>query len=97
MHKKREPGEGATEWESPRHQIELPAYQIGKFPVTNKQYEEFVRDTQPAKAVARFFGQHGRAVVGQKGPWHSAFHKGLAQTMNQTLGRFGQIKLKMAT
>ena len=43
----REPGEGATEWESPRHQIELPAYQIGKFPVTNKQYEEFVRDTQP--------------------------------------------------
>jgi len=41
-----EPAEGGPEWESPKSQIELPAYQIGRFPVTNMQYEEFVRDTQ---------------------------------------------------
>jgi hypothetical protein len=51
---------------------------------------------QSAKAVAGFFGQHGRAVVGQKGPWQSAFHEGLGQAMDQALGRFGQVKLQMA-
>jgi formylglycine-generating enzyme required for sulfatase activity len=44
----REPGKGATKWESPQEQIkELPAFRIGKYPVTNKQYEEFVLQTKP--------------------------------------------------
>jgi formylglycine-generating enzyme required for sulfatase activity len=31
--------------ETPRHEVTLPAYHIGKYPLTNEQYEEFIRDT----------------------------------------------------
>jgi formylglycine-generating enzyme required for sulfatase activity len=38
-----EPGEGIPPHETPLHQVELPAFFIGKTPVTNAQYEAFVR------------------------------------------------------
>lgn len=31
--------------ESPEHEVFLPAYRIGKYPVTNAQFEEFVQET----------------------------------------------------
>lgn len=53
-------------------------------------------DTQPAKAISGFFGRYGLAVVAQKGLRQSAFHKGLGQPVDQTLGRFGQVELQVA-
>ena len=31
--------------ETPQHEVDLPAYRIGKYPVTNQQYAEFVSQT----------------------------------------------------
>ena len=42
------PGEGIPEYETPQHQVFLPAYRIGKYPVTNKQYELFIREKRIA-------------------------------------------------
>ena len=39
------PGENIPPWELPQHKVELPAYRIGKYPVTNEQYLEFVKQT----------------------------------------------------
>ena len=36
-------GDGVPEHETPRHPVPLPAYRIGKYPVTNAQYAEFIR------------------------------------------------------
>ncbi len=36
-------GPGIAAYELPRHQVVLPAYQIGKYPVTNQQYAEFIK------------------------------------------------------
>ena len=40
-----EPGEGIPAYETPQHEVTLPAYRIGKYPVTNGQYEEFLQET----------------------------------------------------
>ena len=32
------------EWETPHHEVDMPAFRIGKYPVTNAQYAAFVRD-----------------------------------------------------
>jgi formylglycine-generating enzyme required for sulfatase activity len=40
-----EPGEGIPGYETPRHEVTLPAYRIGKCPVTNAQYEVFLNET----------------------------------------------------
>lgn len=32
----------APAWEQPQHTVELPAYYIGKYPITNQQYAEFL-------------------------------------------------------
>lgn len=37
-------GEAAPLAEQPAHTVELPAYRIGKIPVTNRQFAEFVRE-----------------------------------------------------
>ncbi|WKZ40976.1 MAG: SUMF1/EgtB/PvdO family nonheme iron enzyme [Anaerolineales bacterium] len=34
------------EWEQPQHIVELPEYSIGKYPVTNREYQAFVRDAR---------------------------------------------------
>ena len=39
------PGEGIPQFEMPQHPVYLPAYRIGKYPVTNKQYSVFMRRT----------------------------------------------------
>ena len=45
-------------YESPQHTVNLPAYRIGKYPVTNSQYEEFVREKQiPVAPVTGWNGQ----------------------------------------
>ena len=39
-------GEGIPSHEAPQHTVELPAYRIGKYPITNSQYEEFIAQTR---------------------------------------------------
>jgi formylglycine-generating enzyme required for sulfatase activity len=44
--------------ESPQHQVDLPAYRIGVYPVTNEQYAEFVRQAKnPAPKKVGWFGK----------------------------------------
>lgn len=44
--------------EAPQHSIYLPDYNIGKYPVTNAQYEEFVKYTKhPAPQKGGWFGK----------------------------------------
>jgi formylglycine-generating enzyme required for sulfatase activity len=38
-----QPGEGITAHETPLHQVDLPAYRIGRYPVTNRQYAVFLK------------------------------------------------------
>jgi formylglycine-generating enzyme required for sulfatase activity len=37
------PGPGVAQHETPQHTVVLPAYRIGKYPVTNRQYAEFLK------------------------------------------------------
>jgi formylglycine-generating enzyme required for sulfatase activity len=51
-------GGEAPAFESPQHPVRLSAYRIGKYPVTNSQYEEFVREKQiPVAPVTGWDGQ----------------------------------------
>jgi formylglycine-generating enzyme required for sulfatase activity len=49
--------EGIPEWETPEHCVTLPGYRIGKYPVTNRQYAEFVKQvkTQDSPQHAGWF------------------------------------------
>ena len=60
-----EPGPGVPEHETPQHEVDLPAYRIAKYPVSNAQYAEFV--TQAGVAVAPEAGWT-LAAVGQVPP-----------------------------
>jgi formylglycine-generating enzyme required for sulfatase activity len=53
-------GSGAPPNECPQHTVKLPAYRIGIYPVTNSQYEEFVREEQIP--VAPETGWNGQRV-----------------------------------
>jgi formylglycine-generating enzyme required for sulfatase activity len=53
-------GEGILVYETPQHEVNLPAYRIGKYPVTNAQYEEFVRQT--GRLVTPAMGWDGQRV-----------------------------------
>ncbi len=48
-----QPGPGIPDYETPQHEVNLPDYYIGKYPVTNEQYAEFIRQTnhRPPKKV----------------------------------------------
>jgi len=35
-----------AEWEQPQHEVELSEYFIGKYPITNTQYQAFVQETK---------------------------------------------------
>jgi formylglycine-generating enzyme required for sulfatase activity len=37
------PGEGIPAHETPPHEVELPAYRIGRYPVTNRRYAAFLK------------------------------------------------------
>jgi formylglycine-generating enzyme required for sulfatase activity len=51
-------GAGIASHETPKHEINLPEYRIGKYPVTNAQYEEFIRETHRSVAAEmRWDGQ----------------------------------------
>jgi formylglycine-generating enzyme required for sulfatase activity len=52
-------GENVPEYEVPQHEVELPAYRIGIYPVTNEQYAEFVKEAKhPAPQKVGWFGQN---------------------------------------
>jgi formylglycine-generating enzyme required for sulfatase activity len=38
-----QPGDNIPAEETPQHEVSLPAYAIGKFPITNAQYAEFIK------------------------------------------------------
>ncbi len=40
----RDPAPGIPEWETPCHVVDLPAYRIGKYPVTNFQFASFIEE-----------------------------------------------------
>jgi len=41
----RNPALNVPAWECPQHMVELPAYRIGKFPITHRQFAEYVRQS----------------------------------------------------
>ena len=41
-----QPGEGIADHETPQHAVFLPDYRIGKVPVTNGEYEKFLREAK---------------------------------------------------
>lgn len=53
-------GTGIPSYETPRHEVNLPAYRIGKYPVTNAQYEEFILQTR--RLVTPSMGWNGQRV-----------------------------------
>lgn len=53
-------GNGIPNHETPRHEIDLPEYRIGKYPVTNAQYEEFIH--QAGRLVTPSMGWNGQRV-----------------------------------
>jgi formylglycine-generating enzyme required for sulfatase activity len=55
----RDPAPGVPAWETPSHAVDLPAYRIGKFPVTNRQFAEYIR--QSGEAVTPEMGWAGQS------------------------------------
>jgi formylglycine-generating enzyme required for sulfatase activity len=35
-----------VEWEKPQHTVELSEYSLGKYPITNREYQAFIRDAK---------------------------------------------------
>jgi len=58
------PGEGIPEYETPLHEVkDFPAYRIGKFLVTNKQYDVFMRK---AKKSATEIGWKNQRIPAER-------------------------------
>ena len=53
-------GEGIPDYETPQHEVSLPAFRIGKYPVTNAEYEVFIHDT--GRMVKPNMGWDGQRV-----------------------------------
>jgi formylglycine-generating enzyme required for sulfatase activity len=53
-------GPGIPNYETPQHEVHLTAYRIGKYPVTNGQYEEFINQTRTQ--VSPVMGWNGQRV-----------------------------------
>jgi formylglycine-generating enzyme required for sulfatase activity len=54
------PGDPLARHETPQHEVILHEYRIGKYPITNAQFEEFVRDKR--RPVAPVMGWDGQKV-----------------------------------
>jgi formylglycine-generating enzyme required for sulfatase activity len=50
------PGPGVQAYETPQHEVTLPAYRIGKYPITNAQYAEFLKRDFKSDCVPRRAG-----------------------------------------
>jgi toxoflavin biosynthesis protein ToxD len=55
-----QPGDGIPLHETPQHEVSLPAFCFGRYPVTNSQYEEFITQTQTR--VLPIMGWDGQRV-----------------------------------
>lgn len=53
--------EGIPAYETPQHEVTLPSFRIGKYPVTNIQYEYFISETKVE--VPRQLGWDGQRVL----------------------------------
>jgi formylglycine-generating enzyme required for sulfatase activity len=53
-------GPGIPNYETPQHEVPLAAYRIGKYPITNGQYEEFIHQTRTQ--VSPVMGWNGQRV-----------------------------------
>ncbi len=55
------PGEDVPDYETLQHEVNLPDYRIGKFPITNAQYAEFIRQTK--RLIAPEAGWEGQTPL----------------------------------
>ena len=59
---------GRADWEGPQHKVQVPAFFIGRYPVTNAQYELFLKKNpkapKPEYWADRQFNQPRQPVVG---------------------------------
>lgn len=84
-----QPGPGILDHETPRHQVVLPAYQIGRYPITNRQYGEFIKQERQRDAPAGWFLRQPpkdkleHPVVGVS--WHDA--RVYCDWLSRTTGR----------
>ena len=53
-------GEGIEPYDTPAHDVSLPVYRIGKYPVTNSQYYEFVLQGGPVNSEMNWEGRNVR-------------------------------------
>jgi len=74
-----QPGDGVPMHETPAHEVDLPAYRIGRYPVTNRQYAAFIKRQHRQEEPEKKFGwllreppvrQGEHPVVGIS--WHDA-------------------------
>ncbi len=59
-----QPGLGIPAYEAPQHEVTLPAYRIGQFPVKNHEYEEFTRQTKMHVRVPSMYWEGQRVQPG---------------------------------
>ena len=70
-------GEGIRESETPQHQVTIPAYRIGVYPVTVAHYAEFVKRTRADSPPDKKVWFLGKPIAKQNHPvtqvsWHEA-------------------------
>lgn len=76
------PGKGVPEWETPQHTVDLPDYKIGVYPVTNKQYADFIKHT--ARNISPKAGWE-LAKVGKSPPQNKLDHPVVGVTWDDAL------------
>jgi len=47
----------APAWERPQHTVDLPDFRIGRYPVTNRQYAAFIKDSKAQPAPQGWFNR----------------------------------------
>jgi formylglycine-generating enzyme required for sulfatase activity len=50
-----------SDWEQPRHSVDLPAFRIGRYPVTVREYAVFVKEEKDHPAPAGWFNREPAA------------------------------------